>query len=492
MNRPNILLISIDTLRADHLSCYGYHRKTTPNIDKLASEGTIFRQNYSTGVWTPPGHASMLTGLYVSEHGVYGERKLADNVPTIATILKENAYQTAGFVNNSQVGELVGFEKGHDTFVEVWKGVQSKSIVERIIRGGIRKIRKYLSYEDMGAKRTNKIFSEWIEGIDKYKPFYCFLHYIEPHNPLNPPRPYKNKYLTFDVIARSKATKQSTNIDMKKINKVALNPLICYVEDLNLNQEEISYIKNLYDGEVAYTDHIVGEIISILKRHNLYDNTMIVVTSDHGEHFGERGLWSHVASLYKEVLHIPLIIKYPRGVEHINEVNEYTQLVDIFPTVLKIAGLSLPPLLKGGEGGLSGVSLVYDKNNNINKYHKYIFAEWEGRIPYFIQDKVEAKAKAKVEDKSKGEDILNRFKTPMSMIQDKQYKYIYKSDGNEELYDISNGKEELLNITTQKELKDRLCSELFKKQRYMRDIEESTTYSIDDEIARNLKALGYM
>lgn len=119
MKKPNIILVSIDTLRADHLSCYGYYKDTTPNIDRIASEGTIFRKNYSTGVWTPPGHASMLTGLYVSEHGVYGDRRLSDSIPTIATVLKENGYQTAGFVNNSQVGELVGLHKGHDMFVRL-------------------------------------------------------------------------------------------------------------------------------------------------------------------------------------------------------------------------------------------------------------------------------------------------------------------------------------------------------------------------------------
>ncbi len=488
--KPNILLISIDTLRADHLSCYGYHKLTTPNIDKLASEGTIFRQNYSTGVWTPPGHASMLTGLYVSEHGVYGERRLADDILTIATVLKENGYQTAGFVNNSQVGKLVGFDKGHDVFVEVWKESPYKNYIDRILKGGFRRFREYFGYEDMGAKRTNKLFFNWIKCIERDKPFYCFLHYIEPHNPLNPPRPYKEKFLkgvkqiTSNVIARGQSPRSNllTRSDIKKIKKVAYNPLICYVEDITLTHDEIDILKALYDGEIAYTDFIIGQLISILKNNNLYDNTMIIITSDHGEHFGEYNLWSHVASLHKEILHTPLIIKYPKGVKYIKEVNEYTQLVDIFPTIMEIAGLP-----KDVVWGTSGISLVYDKNND-NKYHEYVFAEWEGRVPYFIQDKVGAQD----EDEGKGEDITSRFKIQMAMIQDKKYKYIWKSDGNEEIYDISNGKEEIQQIAVNKETKDRLRSELFKRKKSIGGLDESMDCHIDDEIAKNLRSLGYM
>ncbi len=492
VKRPNILLISIDTLRADHLSCYGYHRETTPNIDRLANEGTIYLQHYSTGVWTPPGHASMLTGLYVCEHGVYGENRLADDIPTIATILKEHGFQTAGFVNNSQVGKLVGFHKGHDLFVEVWKESPYKNSIERILKGGFRRFKDYLGYEDMGAKRTNELFFKWINSIERDKPFYCFLHYIEPHNPLKPPRPYKDKFLieikqiSSDVIARGQSPRSNllNKFDMKKVKKVAYNPLICYVEDITLNYGEIEILKALYDGEIAYTDFIVGQLISILKNNDLYDNTMIIVTSDHGEHFGEHGCWSHVASLYKEVLQVPLIIKYPSDIRINGEINRYTQSVDILPTILDILGIS------SLEHMFSGFSLI-DKNS-----HEYIFAEWEGRVPYFIQDKVEAKAKDKVnnevEDKSKVEDIINKFETQMAMIQDMEYKYIWKSDGSEEIYDISDGKEELLNIQVQKEVKERLSSELLKKHRPMKDIEESTNYSIDNEIAKNLKVLGYM
>jgi len=407
----------------------------------------------------------MLTGLYVSEHGVYGERRLADDVPTIATVLKENGYQTAGFVNNSQVGELVGFNKGHDLFVEVWKGIQSRTALERIINGGLRRIRGFLGYEDMGAKRTNLLFSDWINRIDKDKPFYTFLHYIEAHNPLSPPAPFRNQFL-----------RKYKDIDKDKVEKVAHNPLICYVEDINLNDNEVSYIKDLYDGEIAYTDSIIGEILSMLRNNNIYDNTMIVITSDHGEHFGEYGHWSHVASLHKEVLHVPLIIKYPEGIDCLEEVNEYTQLVDVFPTIMGVAGVLKDKLI-------SGINLLESKENQ-NKYHEYAFAEWEGRVPYFIAERFE---------KNGARLNLEMIKNRMIMIQNDKYKYISRLDGNEEFYEISDGKEILLNksslsLNTLKDLRNKL----FEYNKLTSLVEEDSSYSVDDEIARNLKSLGYM
>lgn len=469
MKMPNIILISIDTLRADHLSCYGYYKKTTPNIDQLGSEGTIYLNNFSTGVWTPPGHTSMLTGLYVSEHGVYGSRKLAENIPTIAEVLKQNGYQTSGFVNNSQVGELVGLHKGHDLFMEVWRGISHKSKFKRVVKGSIRRMKEKLGYTDMGANLTNYLFKDWIENqVNKERPFYTFLHYIEPHNPLDPPSSFKNKYLSKNM---------HKDIDWNKIKKIANNPLICYVEDLKPNEGEIQFLKDLYDAEIAYTDSKIGEITSILKEKNLYENTMIIVTSDHGEHFGEHNQWSHVASLYKEVLHIPLIIKFPKGVEYANEVNKYTQLVDIFPTAMDIAGVS-----KENLTGNSGVSLVFDRVNG-NKYHDYVFAEWEGRIPYFILEK----------SKNSEKDVdLDRFKVQMATIQDDQYKYIWKSNGIEEIYNITQGEKNAQNVEIEDKDKEHLMKELHKMKNEMEVFEKEPIITRDKEIEKHLKNLGYM
>lgn len=469
VKKPNIILISIDTLRADHLSCYGYDKKTTPHIDRLAGEGTVFLQNYSTGVWTPPGHASMLTGLYVSEHGVYGENRLSESIPTIAVKLKENNYQTAGFVNNSQVGEMVGFNKGHDIFVEVWKGVTPKSITERVVSGMNRRVKRFLGYEDMGAEKTNRLFTKWIENhIDKNRPFYAFLHYIEPHNPLNPPRPYKNKYLNHTF----------KNIDSGKIKKVAHNPLICFIENMDLNREEIEVLKLLYDAEIAYTDSKIGEVVDILKRNNAYDETMIILTSDHGEHFGEHGLWSHTASLYNEVLHVPLIIKYPQVAEYAKEVKDCTQLVDIFPTVMEVAGISQNKYID-----TSGTSLLFNKNDNI-KFHDYVFSEWEGRVPYYI--------KSRIDNQGTPAD-LSRITKKMWMVSDGKYKFILNEDGSKLLFDVKNDINEQNNLFDQcKDIADMMEQVLNEWRKRSSKQVKGEQQEVDEQTKQNLRALGYM
>ncbi len=239
---PNILLISIDTLRADHLSCYGYHRQTTPNIDRIASEGVRFTNAYSTAVWTPPAHASMLTGLYPSQHGVVDKNKLNKDFPTIAEVLSKCDYQTVGFVNNPQVGEYVGLDRGHQEFFEVWKGITSKNMVVRGSNYFFRKWLELLGIDDKGAKKTNTLVKSWFKSRNSCAtPFYMFVHYIEPHNPIMAPRLYKKKFI------KSGSTQ---NIDLEKLREVAHNPLVCFTDNIKLNQAENEYLVSLYDGEI--------------------------------------------------------------------------------------------------------------------------------------------------------------------------------------------------------------------------------------------------
>jgi len=467
LKRPNVLLISIDTLRADHLSCYGYHKMTTPNIDRIGDEGVIFENAYSTAAWTPPAHASMLTGLYPSRHGVVDNNRLNKNIPTLSEVLLTSGYKTAGFVNNSQVGELVGLEKGHETFVEVWKGTGGMSIVNRGMNYLVRNTKELMGINDHGAERTNQLAQRWIRE-KKGNSFYMFIHYIEPHNPINAPHPFKNKYW---------ANKNSRSIDKKKLYLVAHNPLFCFTKNIRLNEEEIIALKALYDGEVSYLDHKIGELIEFLKRNHTYDNTLIIVTADHGEHFGEHDLYSHVASLYEPILHIPLIIKYPEWIHKRARISELAQLIDIYPTVIEALDLD-PRFLKG----VQGTSLF--ETNKTAKYHDYIIAEWEGRIPDFVMKRMK---------NSDGDSIVDKFREPMSMIREGRYKYILNSKGREELYDLDNDKREVNNISEKKnEIRKRLREKLTQWQSLNNRVDYEKQSRLDEATKKNLKNLGYM
>mgnify|MGYP000748955480 CR=1 FL=1 len=468
--KPNILLISVDTLRADHLSCYGYPTNTSPHIDQLASENVLFDQAYATAGWTPPSHASMFTGLYPSEHGVVNNNQLVESIPTIAQILYDDGYHTGGFVNNSQVGQLVGFDRGHETFIEVWKGHQSNNVFEKAVRYLNRQTHKLTGKYDKGAKQTNRLALRWLDRYSKgKKPFYLFLHYIEPHNPLNPHREHWNKQAT--SCFRS-------GINWKKIQKMAENPLRFYTDECTLNREETDYLISLYDGEIFYVDQIIGEVINYLKMNKLYENTMIIITSDHGEHFGEKGNFSHVSSLYQPIIHIPLVVKFPYLLGENKKISRKVQLVDILPTILDTAGVQIP-----SQCHISGVNLR-EAINNATPFRNHIIAEWEGRIPFFILNELGC---------DESDERVSRFNHKIYTIIGDSHKFIMSED-KEELYDIVSDPLEANDLIqedpdTAKRLKINLLTWLDKKN--SREIHHKPSI-VDEEIIRNLKSLGYV
>ncbi len=466
MNRPNIILISIDTLRADHLSCYGYKRKTTPNIDRIAEEGVLFKNAYSTSVWTPPAHASMLTGLYPSQHGVVDENKLDNQIPTLAEILQSNGYRTAGFVNNPAVGQLIGLDRGYDSFHEIWRGLASRQIFHRAIH----KVREALGYTDHWASKTNQITVNWLTNRrDIEKPFYIFIHYIEPHNPLMAPKPFRWKYLKKPLIGQ---------VDMRKIRKVAKNPLICLTDDMELNELEIEALTCLYDEEIAYLDCRIGQLLKWLNSQKLLEDTLLIITADHGEHLGEKGLYSHVASLYEPIVHIPLIMRYPELIEASSLNDALVQLIDIVPTILQVAGLEIESFR------FSGVPLLPLQQKQ--EYHDYIIAEWEGRIPNFV------KARLAKLDKSHN---TNKYTTKLTMLREGPYKFIQNSNGKEELYNLSVDREESNNLVVKEKANSDMLRRILKdwllQNKNNQEIAREQ-YLLDKITKERLQALGYI
>lgn len=471
MKNPNIILISIDTLRADHLSCYGYHRQTTPNIDRLASEGALFKNAYSTAVWTPPAHASMFTGLYPSQHGVVGFKKLAPDIPTIAEVLSNNGYNTVGFVNNPAAGEFVGLDRGHQKFYEIWRGITTKNLFVRGIHFLYRNWLAILGIQDHGAQKTNKLLKKWLrsEAI-KDRPFYIFIHHIEPHNPLNAPYPFKKKFVT---------SKPFQAMDLDKLKKVAHNPLICYTDHIKLNQDEIDYLISMYDGEIAYVDKMVGEIIEMLRELQILDDTMIILTADHGEHFGEHNLFSHVASLYEPIVHIPLIIRYPHLYKSLQKYDHPVQVIDIFPTILDLVNDK-----NGHLKNLPGQSLL-PRNGRIEiDENRSIFAEWEGRIPEFVKNRLNILNKTQQE--------VTFIMKKRSMVRQGDEKYIYCDDGNEELFNLECDPDELNNLAHKKERCKDLKDLLFNTLETNIATENDLKKEMDDIVKQRLQGLGYI
>lgn len=319
-----IILISADTLRADHLRCYGYHRPTSPNIDSLAEDGVLFADTYSSSPWTLPAHVSLFSGLSGASHQVYGARDRIDSSVTMpAEILRDNAFVCQAITGGGFVSPLFGFSRGFDVYKE---------------GDGARDYRN-------SAEMVFRTAANWIEQV-KDKNYFLFLHTYQTHSPYACPSPYDTMFL------EEGAPWHELDIDRHLGGKQAMFR--------ELPESERRNIIGLYDGEIRYLDeHLVGPLVEKLKSLDLYDRTMIVFAGDHGEEFFEHGAWTHGSHLYDESLKVPLIIKLPGSNFRGKKVESIVGLVDIMPTILEVMdieaprlnidGRSLVPVIKGRE-----------------------------------------------------------------------------------------------------------------------------------------------
>ncbi|MCY2927566.1 MAG: sulfatase-like hydrolase/transferase, partial [Planctomycetota bacterium] len=279
----NVVLISIDTCRAERLSCYGYKRPTTPNIDAVAREGVLFRHALTPIPETTPAHASMLTGTCPLTHGVRENgSRMADSNVTLAKILREAGYRTGGFVGGFPLDARFGLNQGFDVYDSRFTQTTWKAT----------------SATERRAEDVNRPAMAWLDK-NAGKPFFLFLHYYDVHEPYGPPAPYST-----------------------------------------------DYAGDLYAGEVAYVDHCIGQVMDRLKAAGAYENTLVIITADHGESLGEHGEKTHGYFMYQSVMHVPLVIRAPgarRGVA----AEENVSLVDIVPTVLDLVGLKAPARVQG-------------------------------------------------------------------------------------------------------------------------------------------------
>lgn len=303
---PNILLISIDSLRSDHLGSYGYARDTSPNLDMLARSGARFETVVAPSPWTLPSHVTLLTGRHPAAHGVNDtDRKLAGDIPTLAEELHSAGYATAAFVSGPYLRRDYAYDRGFDLYDQALAavspgesrtGISSPQLVDNLLSWIVRE-------------------KEATPG----KPFFAFLHLWDVHYDFAPPPPWDTH---FDPDYRGE--RDGTALE-------GLKP--------DLDARDLAHIIALYDGEIRFTDEELGRLFSALKARGLYEEMIIVVTADHGEEFFEHGRIGHAITLFEESLRVPLLVHYPRDVEGGQVVDGQVRLMDIAPTILGLAGV---------------------------------------------------------------------------------------------------------------------------------------------------------
>ncbi len=281
-----VVLISIDTCRADYLSCYGFDRKTTPNIDAVAAEGILFEQVVSPVPLTLPAHSSMLTGTIPPYHGVHDNHgyQLAGANVTLAEVLGGQGYRTRAVIGAFVLDGRFGMDQGFDIYDDPEAAETLKDITKNERRGG----------------EVSRLACDFLaeQGED---PFFLFLHYYDPHVDYRPPEPFAGRFRD-----------------------------------------------DLYAGEIAYVDDCIGKVVAKLKSRGWYDSTLLIITSDHGEMLEEHNEHSHGYFIYESAIKVPLIIKEP-GQKRSRKIAETVGLIDVMPTVLSYAGIKTPAVVQGED-----------------------------------------------------------------------------------------------------------------------------------------------
>jgi arylsulfatase A-like enzyme len=306
----NLILVTLDTVRADHLGCYGRPGDPTPTIDRLAREGVKFDMAISQAAVTPVSHASILSGRYPPGHGlrvIHSQTgyRLPDSVPTLATILQASGWNTAAFVSSFTVSEHFGLQRGFDVFDTGLSAAPSQLIAP----DGKGFWKWDVGSNQRRADATTDKALEWLQEIQE--PYFLWMHYWDPHDPLIVP--------PSDVMSRFPPSGEEK--DQKRIA--------------------------IYDSEIYFVDLQLQRIFAALEASGQADSTMVVLTADHGQGLGEHDWWSH-RLLYQEQIHIPLIVKIPGGPTGVT-VRALVRSIDIFPTVLQTLGLDVPPDIDGEE-----------------------------------------------------------------------------------------------------------------------------------------------
>lgn len=438
---PNIVFIVMDTVGAKHMSLYGYPRRTTPNLERLAAECQVYTRCFAPACWTIPSHASMFTGLYPSQHGAHeGNFFLNDNIQHLVPALKMAGYQTYGISSNGLVSPASGLCRGFDSFIDFgnrnfyqFLGKKPKSnkslgdVYNRLSTAPIEekmkiifkyatdseKLKKFaiecsqiiqrrvhnwcrptpFTNSSKFTQRSVGLFKEFLDNHSSnyQSPYFIFINFIETHAYYRPPIRWRQSSRWYDkqMFSNKIISKRSDG-------------------DSNILQKH----QNLYDDELHYLDSVVTRIWDLLKRSPDFDNTVFIITSDHGEHFGEKDNCSHALSLYNELVWVPLIIRFPESFGMKGVDSRLVSLTDLYSTLLDLASSPLPR-------PQTSLSILTGQKRD------YVISQII--TPDFWADLLKAKRTA----------YWDYFHPTMAVVTETGKKIIETSDGKLQIYDLN-------------------------------------------------------
>jgi arylsulfatase A-like enzyme len=407
-DRLNVILAVIDCARADHLSCAGYNRETTPFLDRVAREGVRFANMIATAPGALPSHASLLTGLYAVTHGATDEhRVLSACHRLLPEYAKAAGYRTAAWCVNPWVSPDTGCGRGFDAFVTQR---HHNRLAARALQYGRKASDRLLRRKDAGARRTNDALKHWLASSTQ--PFFAFVHYNETHLPLGPPPPYNRLFLPKGV---SPARVRAVNQDCHRYA----------AKDVDMTEEDFSILTALYDGALRYIDNRLREVADFLQARGEWDRTLLVVLGDHGVHLGERAMIGHGFSLSDALLRVPLLLRCPRRLPQGFVVDELAATIDVLPTILALLDIVEDSERLQGRALIDAGCAAPGPAFTVAERFRPSLAAFQRRFPHCDSRPFDVRQKA---------------------IRTRHDKFIWRSDEANELYDLRTDPGETLNL----------------------------------------------
>jgi arylsulfatase A-like enzyme len=461
--QPDVVLIVLDTQRADRFGSYGYPRDTTPAMDDFAKGALLFENAMSGAIWTLPSHASLFTGLFPSEHGSSGDHRwLEDRFDTLAEELSQRGYHTAAFSNNTWVSPISNVTQGFDQVMRPGgilnaRGNSIEMMLDRVLypAGWVGSWIGQLTVQDAGARYTNRLIARWIQRRDAAQPIFLFVNYVEPHTPFRPRHRYREDFVREDQLELSYRQPFDRG---QEFSRLGLD--VYSAADLEL-------MNDIYDAETRMMDAYVGQLLGLLESRLDWDNTLVIITSDHGENLGDHHLVGHDNCVYQTLAHIPMIIRFPPRLEP-GRTDALVQTLDVPATVLDAVDGGPEATLGNGRSllGLAGAG-----------------GDGEGRS-------------AMVERLRSWAEGANEEGGVIRSLRRGRWKYIQNQEADDELYDLERDPRELADLASDHpELLAKFAAELarFMSERTLYTPgQDSGTPEMDAATRARLRALGYV
>lgn len=486
MKGQNVVIILMDTAKLGAVTAVREQRDTF--LTSLANDGTEFINTFTSAPWSLPSHASIFTSTYTSKHGACARHtQLSDKFISLPEVFQDEGYETVAVSNNTWISEEFGFGSGFDTFEKTWQYVQSDVDLGRIARteDGVDKLTAlgrelfagnpfvnvantiygqfFRRQHDDGARQTNKWINDWLTERTASCPFFLFVNYLEPHLEYRPPEEFAEQFLPPNI----------SYSDAMDVSQDAFGYIAGTVE---MTDQDFDILRSLYRAEIAYLDYRIGELKEYLEEQGEWEDTIFVVTGDHGENIGDHGLMDHQYCLYDTLLHVPLII-HGGSFSHKGVTDSLVQLTDLAPTLLDEIEIEDTEFDEQAQG----YSFHPDSET---KARERITAEYLAPQP--SMDALKKRV-------GNLPGSVYEYNRSLRAIRTENWKLLRGSDGSVELYNINSDPSESENVVDQEpELAQNLEQEL---DEWLDSFEHSThngDVSMRDETKQRLEDLGYL